>query len=54
MLDSLTVITGSYNWSKKAQSNDENITVVTNASDFAMEYRQAFHGLITGTAYAGG
>lgn len=53
VLDSLTVITGSYNWSKKAQTNDENITVVANASDFAMEYRQAFYALTPDTAYAG-
>lgn len=46
VLDITTVITGSYNWSKKAQSNDENITVVTDAPEFAAQYRQAFHGLI--------
>lgn len=46
VLDTTTVITGSYNWSKKAQSNDENITVVTDAPEFAAQYRQAFHGLI--------
>lgn len=45
VLDGRTVITGSYNWSKKAQSNDENITVVTEAPDFSTQYRQAFHEL---------
>lgn len=45
ILDTITVITGSYNWSKKAQSNDENITVVSDATEFATQYRQAFHSL---------
>ena len=29
VIDGATVITGSYNWSHKARSNDENITVVS-------------------------
>lgn len=45
VLDGITVITGSYNWSKKAQSNDENITIVIDAADFAAQYRQAFYEL---------
>lgn len=52
VLDKSTVITGSYNWSKKAQSNDENITVVTNAPDFATEYSQAFYVLTTGITHS--
>lgn len=48
VLDTKTVITGSYNWSKKAQSNDENITVVTDSPEFARQYRQAFLGLAAG------
>ena len=53
VIDGATVITGSYNWSKKAQSNDENITVVTDDADFAAQYRQAFNKLIGSTAQAG-
>jgi hypothetical protein len=48
VLDGTTVITGSYNWSKKAQSNDENITVVSDAREFSTQYRQAFLGLVAG------
>jgi len=48
VLDTTTVITGSYNWSKKAQSNDENITVVSDAPEFSTQYRQAFLGLVAG------
>jgi len=28
VIDSKTVVTGSYNWTKKAQSNYENITII--------------------------
>ena len=31
VIDAKTVITGSYNWSKKARSNDENITIMTDS-----------------------
>lgn len=48
VLDTTAVITGSYNWSKKAQSNDENITVVSDAPEFSTQYRQAFLGLVAG------
>ena len=53
VLDGHTVITGSYNWSKKAQRNDENITVATDDPEFAAKYRQAFHDLLVRTGQAG-
>jgi PLD-like domain len=46
VIDRNTVITGSYNWSQKARSNDENITVVTDADAFAQEYLDAFESLL--------
>jgi len=46
VIDSATVITGSYNWSQKARSNDENITVVTDSKDFAGSYLSTFDSLI--------
>ena len=46
VIDSATVITGSYNWSQKARSNDENITIVTDAKDFAGSYLSTFDSLI--------
>jgi hypothetical protein len=46
VIDSATVITGSYNWSQKARSNDENITIVTDAKDFSGSYLSTFDTLI--------
>ena len=46
VIDSATVITGSYNWSQKARSNDENITIVSDAKDFAGSYLSTFDTLI--------
>lgn len=46
VIDSASVITGSYNWSKKARSNDENITVVTDSADFAGRYLDTFESLL--------
>lgn len=46
VIDGATVITGSYNWSHRARSNDENITVVTGHVDFADKYLDAFSSLI--------
>lgn len=53
VIDGVTVITGSYNWSKKAQRNDENITVATEAPEFAAKYAQAFSDLLVRTGQAG-
>lgn len=55
VIDRATVITGSYNWSKKARNNDENITVVSDAPDFAARYLDTFDGLLarTGSGSAG-
>lgn len=46
VIDRSTVITGSYNWSHKARSNDENITVVTESTDFASKYLDTFNNLL--------
>jgi predicted thioesterase len=46
VIDRATVILGSYNWTKQAQSNDENITVVTGAPDFAAQYLDGFNALL--------
>lgn len=42
VMDRSTVITGSYNWSLKARSNDENITVVTEAPELARQFLDSF------------
>lgn len=46
VIDRATVITGSYNWSQKARSNDENITVVTDSTDFAGKYLDTFDSIL--------
>jgi hypothetical protein len=46
VIDRKTVITGSYNWSRKARRNDENITVVTDSIDFAAKYLETFDSLL--------
>lgn len=46
VIDRDTVITGSYNWSHKARSNDENITVVTDSTNFAAKYLDTFDSLL--------
>lgn len=51
VIDSSTVITGSYNWSHKARSNDENITVVTDSADFAGKYLETFDSLLVRTGH---
>ncbi|MEO5607343.1 MAG: phospholipase D-like domain-containing protein [Polaromonas sp.] len=51
VIDRATVITGSYNWSHKARSNDENITVVTDSKDFAGKYLDTFNDLLVRTGH---
>ena len=46
VIDGNKVITGSYNWSQKARSNDENITVVADSADFASRYLDTFDNLL--------
>ena len=45
VIDAKTVITGSYNWSKKARSNDENITIMTDSQELASKYLHVFDEL---------
>ena len=47
VIDRSTVITGSYNWTHKARSNDENVIVATEAdADFVLPYLDAFTTLV--------
>ena len=43
IIDFETTITGSYNWSKKAQGNSENITIIQNSPDFSKDFIDAFN-----------
>jgi hypothetical protein len=45
VLDGDTVITGSYNWSKKAQQNDENVVITTEAFDLGQKFIREFNSI---------
>lgn len=49
VIDAQTVITGSYNWSKKARSNNEDITIIKNAAELAYKYLHKFDELCMST-----
>jgi len=46
VIDNVTIITGSYNWTLKAQRNDENITVTKDSREFADGFTFQFQSLI--------
>ena len=46
VIDEATVITGSYNWSKRARQNYENVTVIKNDVEFAQQYREEFENIL--------
>lgn len=48
VIDQKTVIIGSYNWSNKAQTNDENITVVTGNVELATQYIETYQKILSG------
>jgi hypothetical protein len=45
VLDEATVITGSYNWSRKARSNDENIVITKDAVDLCRDFTSEFNSI---------
>ncbi|MEI8280389.1 MAG: WG repeat-containing protein [Bacteroidota bacterium] len=45
IIDENIVINGSYNWSRKAQSNDENITVSENDKELCVEFLNEFESI---------
>jgi hypothetical protein len=46
VIDRATVIIGSYNWTLRAQDNDESITVITDGAEIAADYLNAFDALL--------
>lgn len=46
VIDNQTVITGSFNWSKRARRNDENITIVENDARFSIDFTDAFTEIV--------
>jgi hypothetical protein len=53
IIDASTVITGSYNWSHELCSNEENITVITDAPEFAGNYLTTFDSLLNSVGHDG-
>ena len=51
VIDQQTVVTGSYNWSNKAQINDENITVISGNLGLAAKYIETYQKMIRGLGY---
>lgn len=51
VIDLKTVIIGSYNWSKKAQTNDENITVITGNLGLASQYLETHQKILRDLGY---
>lgn len=45
VIDSETILTGSYNWSKQAQKNYENITVIRGNKELASQFIQEFYNI---------
>jgi hypothetical protein len=45
VIDGVTVITGSYNWSRQAQQNSENITVISDHPEFARQFIREFESI---------
>lgn len=45
VIDRNTVITGSYNWSKKAQQNDENVVITSEAQELGTRFIQEFNSI---------
>jgi hypothetical protein len=45
VIDSITVITGSYNWSRQAQQNSENITIISDYPELAQQFIQEFDSI---------
>lgn len=46
VIDYNVVITGSYNWSRRARENNEDIVVVSGAGDFALQYLETFNQIL--------
>jgi hypothetical protein len=53
VIDGATVITGSYNWSKQAQENWENITIIGDHPELARQFLLEFEAIIEKNAGRG-
>jgi hypothetical protein len=51
VLDHSTVITGSYNWSRRARDNNEDIVVISGATEFALQYLDTFNQILLRNGY---
>ncbi len=51
VIDRRHVITGSYNWTRRARDNQEDIVIVSDAAEFAMQYLETFNELLLNNDY---
>lgn len=52
IIDNSLVLTGSYNWSKRARSNNENITLIEGNKVLTQQFREVFEELTTDSQQA--
>jgi phospholipase D-like protein len=45
IIDDCTIITGSYNWSRKARLNDENIVITSEACELGAQFKKEFDSI---------
>jgi hypothetical protein len=45
IIDDCSIITGSYNWSRKAQLNDENIVITSEACELGAQFKKEFDSI---------
>jgi hypothetical protein len=45
VIDGATIITGSYNWSRQAQQNSENITIISDHPELAQQFIEEFESI---------
>lgn len=51
VLDRHTVITGSFNWSRRARENNEDIVIVADSPEFAIQYLVNFNQILISNGY---
>jgi hypothetical protein len=51
VIDRQHVITGSYNWTRRARDNHEDIVIVSDSHEFSMQYLETFNELLLNNNY---
>jgi hypothetical protein len=51
VIDFSDVITGSYNWTKRARDNNEDVVIISDAGDLAFQYLETFNQLLKANGF---